>query len=44
MGGSAVVLGVFHALKTLQPDVEVHGLIGAVENMCAANSLNWEIS
>ena len=38
MGGSAVVLGVFHALKTLQPDVEVYGLIGAVENMCAANS------
>lgn len=38
MAGSAVVMGVFHALKKLQPDVEVHGLIGAVENMCASNS------
>ncbi len=38
MGGSAVVLGVFRALSALQPGVEVHGIIGAVENMCAANS------
>lgn len=38
MAGSAVVMGVFRSLKELQPDVEVHGLIGAAENMCAANS------
>ena len=38
MGGSAVVMGVFHALQALQPDIEVHGLIGAAENMCAADS------
>jgi leucyl aminopeptidase len=38
MGGSAVVMGVFHALQALQPDIEVHGLIAAAENMCAANS------
>ena len=38
MGGSAVVMGVFQALKGLQPDVEVHGLIGAAENMCSANA------
>jgi leucyl aminopeptidase len=38
MGGSAVVLGVFKAIKLLQPDIEVHGIVGAVENMCAANS------
>jgi leucyl aminopeptidase len=38
MGGSAVVMGVFHALQALAPDIEVHGLIGAAENMCAADS------
>jgi leucyl aminopeptidase len=38
MGGAGTVLGVFRSLVDLQPDVEVHGLIGAVENMCAANS------
>lgn len=38
MAGSAVVLGVFHALAKLLPDVEVHGLIGAVENMNSGNS------
>jgi leucyl aminopeptidase len=38
MGGAGTVLGVFRSLIDLQPDVEVHGLIGAVENMCAANS------
>ncbi|MFT5684906.1 MAG: leucyl aminopeptidase [Myxococcota bacterium] len=38
MGGSAVVIGVIKAIAALQPDVEVHGIIGAVENMCAANS------
>ena len=38
MAGSAVVMGVFHALQALQPDIEVYGLIAAAENMCAANS------
>ncbi len=38
MGGSAIVIGVIKALASLNPDVEVHGIIGAVENMCAANS------
>ena len=38
MGGSAVVMGVFHALQALAPDIEVHGMIGAAENMCAADS------
>ncbi|MEC7987561.1 MAG: leucyl aminopeptidase [Myxococcota bacterium] len=38
MAGSGTVLGVFRALRDLQPDVEVHGLIGAAENMCGANS------
>lgn len=38
MSGSAAVLGVFKALGSLDVDVEVHGFIGAVENMCAANS------
>ena len=38
MSGSASVLGVFKALGSLDVDVEVHGFIGAVENMCAANS------
>jgi leucyl aminopeptidase len=38
MAGSAAVLGAFKAIKALRPDVEVHGIIGAVENMCAANS------
>lgn len=38
MGGSAIVLGVMKAITALKPDVEVHGIVGAVENMCAANS------
>ena len=38
MGGSAVVMGVFHALQALAPNIEVHGAIGAAENMCAADS------
>ncbi len=33
MAGSASVLGVFKALPDLQPNVEVHGLFIAVENM-----------
>jgi len=34
MGGAATVVGVFRALADIQPDdVEVHGIIGCVENM-----------
>ena len=33
MGGAATVLGLFRALKFLTPDVEVHGIFLAVENM-----------
>src|SRR5262249_772503 len=33
MSGAAAVLGIFHALPQLKPDVEVHGLIAATENM-----------
>ena len=38
MAGSAAVLGAFHAIRSLKPDVEIHGLIGAAENMVGANS------
>jgi leucyl aminopeptidase len=38
MAGSAAVLGTFKALAALKPSVEVHGLIGAAENMVANNS------
>jgi len=38
MGGGANVLGLMVALAALQPDVEVHGLIGAVENMPDGNA------
>lgn len=33
MSGGAVVLGVFHALAELGPDVEVHGLVPTSENL-----------
>lgn len=33
MSGGAAVLGVFHALRTLDVPFEVHGLVGATENM-----------
>jgi leucyl aminopeptidase len=33
MGGAAAVLGMMSAIAALRPDVEVHGLIGAAENM-----------
>ena len=38
MAGSAAVVGVFRALADLQPDVEVHGIIGAVENMLGGSA------
>ena len=33
MSGAAAVLGLMSAVATLKPDVEVHGIIGAAENM-----------
>jgi leucyl aminopeptidase len=33
MGGAAAVLGLMAALGRLRPDVEVHGIVGAAENM-----------
>ncbi len=38
MSGAACVLGVMSALSKLQPDIEVHGLIAACENMPSGNS------
>ena len=38
MGGGGTVIGVFRALRDLQPDVEVHGFVGAVENMNSGGS------
>lgn len=38
MGGSACVLGVMRAIAELKPNVEVHGLIGAAENMLGGNA------
>ncbi len=38
MAGSACVLGVMQAVRDLQPDVEVHGIIGAAENMLGGNA------
>jgi leucyl aminopeptidase len=38
MGGAATVVGVFRALADIQPDVEVHGIIGTVENMLGGSA------
>jgi leucyl aminopeptidase len=38
MGGAATVLGAMHAVAALEPDVEVHGIFGAVENMTAGDA------
>lgn len=38
MSGAACILGVMSALKYLEPDVEVHGIIAACENMPSGNS------
>lgn len=38
MSGAACVLGVMSALSRLQPDIEVHGLIAACENMPSGTS------
>lgn len=39
MSGGAAVLGVFHALAALSPDVEVHGLVPTSENMLDASAV-----
>lgn len=38
MSGGAAVLGAFHALRTLDVPYEVHGLVGATENMPGDNA------
>ena len=38
MGGGAAVLGAMTAICALKPDVEVHGIVGACENMPDGNS------
>ena len=38
MSGAACVLGVMKALSKLQPDMEVHGIIAACENMPSGSS------
>lgn len=38
MGGAATVLGVFSVLAQLKPDVEIHGVIAACENMPSGSS------
>jgi leucyl aminopeptidase len=38
MGGAANVIGLMAAVAALQPDVEVHGLIGCAENMPDGNA------
>jgi leucyl aminopeptidase len=38
MAGGAAVLGLMEAVSVLKPDVEVHGIIGAAENMLDAKS------
>jgi leucyl aminopeptidase len=39
MAGAAAVLGVFSVLDDLEPDVEVHGLIAACENMPSGKAM-----
>lgn len=38
MSGAAAVLGIMSAICELQPDVEVHGIIAACENMLSGHS------
>lgn len=39
MSGAAAILGVFSALKELKPNIEIHGVIGATENMLGGKAL-----
>ena len=38
MAGSAAVIGAMRAVRDLAPDVEVHGIVGAVENLVSGNA------
>ena len=38
MAGSAAVIGTMRAIRDLAPDVEVHGIVGAVENLISGNA------
>ncbi len=38
MAGSAAVIGAMRAIRDLAPNVEVHGIIGAAENMVSGNA------
>jgi len=39
MAGGAVVLGVFSALNSLKPDLEIHGILPACENMPSGSAM-----
>ncbi|MFH1766837.1 MAG: leucyl aminopeptidase [Patescibacteria group bacterium] len=39
MAGAAVVLGVFEILAKLQPNIEIHGIIAATENMPSGKAI-----
>jgi leucyl aminopeptidase len=38
MAGSAAVIGAMRAIRDMQPDVEVHGIVGAAENLVSGNA------
>lgn len=38
MAGSAAVIGAMKAIRDLEPDAEVHGVVGAVENLISGNA------
>jgi leucyl aminopeptidase len=38
MAGSAAVIGAMKSIRDLAPDVEVHGIVGAVENLVSGNA------
>ncbi len=38
MAGSAAVIGAMRAIRDLAPDAEVHGIVGAVENLVSGNA------
>ncbi len=38
MAGSAAVIGAMQAVRDLAPDAEVHGIVGAVENLVSGNA------
>jgi leucyl aminopeptidase len=38
MAGSAAVIGAMQSIRDLAPDVEVHGIVGAAENLVSGNA------